>query len=148
MIDVHTHDRELRFLAKIARAENGCWEWIASCKPNGYGYFRRWKERGGGYAHRWAYEHFVGPIPDGLHLDHLCRNKRCVNPSHLEPVTQAENNRRQVVALGARSSACKRGHDLDRRYTSPNGKITYCRECRNQRERADRACRSDGRVAY
>lgn len=80
-----------------ARVEIGvCWTWIGST-DRGYGvfgaqgrYFR---------AHRWAWEALVGPIPEGLHLDHLCRNPSCVNPDHLEPVTQAENIRRGHAAL-------------------------------------------------
>ena len=75
-----------------------CWLWTA-CTTRGYPTF---SENGTNVrGHRWAYEHFVGPIPDGLHLDHLCRTPLCVNPDHLEPVTPAENTRRSFEARGA-----------------------------------------------
>lgn len=80
-----------RFWAKVEPA-GSCWAWTGHRQPNGYGQFTQ--NQVVVYAHRWSYEHFIGPIPEGLHLDHLCRNPWCVKPHHLEPVTQAENNRR------------------------------------------------------
>lgn len=78
---------------------SGCWLW-AGCagEANGYGYFSLKRSDGAILAHRASYEIYVGPIADGLHIDHLCRNRICVNPAHLEPVTQAENNRRAMLA--------------------------------------------------
>lgn len=72
-----------------------CWTWTGARNPKGYGSVAN--GRGGSMlAHRKAYEHIVGPIPDGLTIDHLCLNKACVNPAHMEPVTRGENNSRMV----------------------------------------------------
>lgn len=77
-----------------------CWTWTGSVLPSGYGKISTGPlaAQSGTTAHRAVYEAFVGPIPEGLHLDHLCRNRLCVRPDHLEPVTQAENNRRARAA--------------------------------------------------
>jgi hypothetical protein len=83
-----------RFMAKVEKTESGCWLYNLRNKTNVYGVF--WLGDKPQPAHRWAYEHFVGPIPDGMWIDHLCRTQRCVNPEHLEPVTPSENRRRAV----------------------------------------------------
>jgi hypothetical protein len=103
---------------------DGCWPWVGPVNNMGYGY------TGGEYAHRHAYELACGPIPAGFVLDHLCRNPLCVNPAHLEVVTQAENIRRGSNYRGDRTH-CPRGHE----YTPANtrvkqGKYGTCRECR------------------
>ena len=77
-------------------ARDGCWTWQGACTPRGYGLMRVGAKMV--YAHREYYEREVGPIPDGLDLDHLCRNTRCIRPSHQEPVTRAENVRRGLAA--------------------------------------------------
>jgi predicted DNA-binding transcriptional regulator AlpA len=79
---------------RVAIADSGCWEWTGNRDQFGYGRYR------GKSAHRLVFVLMVGTIPDGLHLDHLCRVRRCVYPVHLEPVTQAENNRRRDESLG------------------------------------------------
>jgi hypothetical protein len=81
-------------------------------------------------AHRLSYEHHVGPIPDGLQIDHTCRNRKCVNPEHLEPVTNAENTTRQDHAE-RRKTHCPKGHPYDEAntYVDPSG-ARRCRACR------------------
>jgi len=108
----------------------GCWLWIAGVNPLGYGQF--WWSGRTVTAHRFAYEREVGPIPDGLELDHLCRTRCCVNPAHLEPVTHRENTLRGDTITGrqARQTHCKRGHPLSgpNLYAKPNGR-RQCRTC-------------------
>lgn len=81
----------------IVDERSGCWIWIGAKADTGYGVTNV-----GGYklqyAHRISWEIFVGPIPAGLHVDHKCRNRACINPEHLEPVTQLINNRRAVIS--------------------------------------------------
>lgn len=93
--DARFGDPFRRFWSKVALPSGplGCMEWIGACSTNGYGAF--WLEGRQGAAHRRAFEVMVGPVPDGMELDHLCANRRCVRPCHLEPVTHAENLRRR-----------------------------------------------------
>jgi hypothetical protein len=76
-----------------------------------------------------AYELVVGPVPDGMELDHLCRNRACVRPDHLEPVTHAENSRRAAYLI----TTCSRGHHLPE--PGPDGGRRVCRLCANDRNR-------------
>ena len=73
---------------------SGCWLWNRKFRPDGYG-VKSLGKTAEIRAHRWVYEQYVGPIPEGLELDHLCNNPPCVNPAHLEPVTHTENMLRQ-----------------------------------------------------
>lgn len=101
----------LRFIEKVDEAENGCWIWTATTSRGGYGMFMLDKLRA---AHRVSYMNFVGPIPDGMDLDHLCRVRHCVNPQHLEPVTAWENWNRGTnpAAVNSRKTHCIRGHEF------------------------------------
>lgn len=115
---------EQRFLAKVEKTAD-CWIWRAYRHEKGYG-----RIGVGGhvkFAHRIAYELFVGPIPAGLQIDHLCRNRGCVNLAHLEPVTARENCLRGTVF---HPDACHRGHprSAENTYNDPSG-IRHCRVC-------------------
>src|SRR6185369_17164459 len=98
-----------RAFARYLVSETGCWLWTGPIKPSGYP--NVFEYRGARQpAHRHFYERFVGPIPVGLDLDHLCRTRRCVNPAHLEPVTRLENMRRaRTAALGRLLAPLSRG---------------------------------------
>lgn len=119
-----------RFMAKVRVVDSGCWEWQSTLINGLYGQF--WDGRRQVYAHRWSYEHHVSPIPAGLQIDHLCRNTRCVNPDHLEPVTPRENTLRgsSIVAANAVKTHCRLGHPLagENLLVLPRGR--GCRACR------------------
>ena len=123
-----------RFMSKVDIQPDGCWLWNAS-KSNGYGYFRY--NGNLGRAHRFSYQQIVGPIPDELELDHLCRNKDCCNPVHLEAVTHKENMRRCDAGKNNSSKThCLKGHPYDNEntYNRLNGG-RGCRKCRNSASR-------------
>ena len=114
--------------------ETPCWDWAGGF-VNGYGRLHPCKSRPHhSQAHRFFYEHHVGPIPAGLQLDHLCRNTRCVNPAHLEAVTQEENIRRQYAA----QTHCRRGHPRTPANIVLNGGVGRCRICRQNNRQAKR----------
>lgn len=136
------------FERAVPEPNTGCWLWLSSMKPNGYG-----KVEIGGrqlQAHRWSYEFYRNPIPHGMVIDHLCRVRCCVNPAHMEVVTQKQNLDRSecASATNGRKTHCNRGHALadpnlitrtQRRY----GATRECRTCTNANQRARRrACRS------
>lgn len=131
-----------RFWPKVDRSggPDACWPWIAFTHL-GYGRIMSCTHPPHSLrAHRVAYELLVGPIPDGLVLDHLCRNRACVNPAHMEPVTRGENVRRgvgMVWQVAAAKTHCKHGHA----FTAENTRRTSrgyrrCRACRRNETRA------------
>lgn len=120
-----------RFWAKVDLAgADGCWEWQAAKFVDGYGMFKMPGRAGKVVrAHRFAYEVLVGLIPTGLTIDHLCCNRACVNPDHLEPVTGAENTRRAVPGM-SKKTHCPRGHAYDAQNTRVGRDgFRRCRAC-------------------
>lgn len=125
-----------RFWPKVEKTDS-CWPWRGSVDRKGYGRLR--VDGRTALAHRIGYELCVGPIPEGLTLDHLCRNRGCVNPAHLEPVTHRENCLRAVsgpIIENAAKTHCKHGHafTLENTYVGPNGS-RICRTCQDRRRR-------------
>lgn len=133
-----------RIRAKVVVDAAGCWIWQGYLIPNGYA-----RISVGGlrmYAHRASYEAFVGPIPNGLEIDHLCRVRHCANPEHLEPVTREMNVRRGISAevnrqRHAARTHCKRGHPFDEDNTKRKPRGRSCRACSRDWMRAARARR-------
>lgn len=122
-----------RFLLKTSEGNNGCVLWTGATDGDGrYGSF--YYEGRVRRAHRVAYVMFVGPIPEGLDLDHLCRVTQCVNPAHMEPVSHGENVLRgeSIQAKNARKTHCKRGHQFTAVDLRPRGRVCQrCAEIRN-----------------
>lgn len=126
-----------------------CWLWTGSRVPLGYGQFNA-TTKAPTRAHRWAWEYLVGPIPEGMHLDHLCRNPPCVNPDHLEPVTPGENFRRSQhpSVRTQRTGICKYGHVLADVGVERISATSYtCRACRRDKVRQRYHVRSRERGA-
>lgn len=127
---------EMMALVKIDQKSN-CWKWKGFIEKNGYGKLsvkgkRQW-------AHIYFYNIFVGDVPDGLELDHVCRNHGCVNPAHLEPVTHKENMRRSPVAVWVVRRAkthCPHGHPYSGDNLITWGGFRYCRTCQNKYKNA------------
>lgn len=127
---------EERFFSKVQELPNGCWEWLGA-RLKGYGVFS--ENRHPFYAHRWAYERWVGPIPSGLHMDHFaCDRPSCVNPAHVRPVTPRENILRgaSIQAKNLAKTHCIHGHAFDtlNTYVTKDGK-RMCRTCIRERMR-------------
>lgn len=136
-----------RLLANsIPVTESGCWLWSKAEQTNGYGVMGvKGIQR---YAHRLAYAEFKGPIPDDLHIDHLCRVRCCINPDHLEAVTCKENIYRGagLAASNVRLTHCKYGHEYTRENTRFYRGVRHCRKCsamhmRNHRKLKEKSCK-------
>lgn len=132
-----------KFLKSLVVVEGGCWEWQGGMNlRTGYGSLYV-----GGYktvlVHRYSYQHYKGEIPAGLAIDHLCRNRKCANPDHLEAVTLGENVLRGVgvTAVNARKTHCHKGHEFtpENTYVAPTKGGRDCRECRYESGRKYRS---------
>jgi hypothetical protein len=132
-------NRTERFIERVEKTEL-CWNWGGCVLRGGYGQF--WDGTKKIYAHRYSYQIHRGPIPEGLVVDHLCRNRKCVNPEHLEAVSASENIRRgdfarvpgsdsRFTGVGIRKSHCIRGHNLEENATHTKGNPNFrrCRIC-------------------
>lgn len=133
---------DVRLFKRVNKVADGCWLWTGQDNGAGYGMIRHCGQcERRLMVHRVAYELLVGPIPDGLFLDHLCRTPRCVRPDHLEPVTNAQNLLRGngFGAVNARKTECLRGHPLSGDNLLVSCGMRVCRTCKRARQRACRA---------
>jgi len=136
-----TYPLPRRLADKIEAVSGNCWWWLASDDGSGYGAF--WWDGHMSKAHRVVYELLVGPVSSDLELDHLCRNRRCVNPDHLEPVTHRTNSMRGLTgAHNKHKTHCPQGHAYTAEntyYVPSNPGSRYCQACNVERSRLRRA---------
>lgn len=135
----------------VCNLKTGCWDWIgAKCNKTGYGGFWDGKRTTG--PHRWSYEYYTGPIPDGYEIDHLCRNPSCCNFKHLEAVTPRVNKQRGTGFTGRnfRATHCPQGHpyDLINTWYHPKNGGRQCRECQRIKSRRDGKIKHAKRAAH
>jgi hypothetical protein len=129
---------------RVEISENGCWEWKLSSGSHGYpqGSIEHITGQRVSLAHRLSYQAFVGEIPEGAQVDHLCRNRNCVRPDHLEAVSQQVNIRRQY-GLPEDLSKCARGHVGKRRRDSRG--MIFCAVCHSESNKAYRQRKISGK---
>lgn len=144
VVDFIIGDDAARFWSHVEKTDT-CWLWTGALTGNGYGQIRL-KDGSRHGVHRFAYELVVGPIPDGLYLDHICRVRNCVRPSHLEPVTPGENLLRSPLTNSGKTH-CKWGHRFDEHntYHRPSGG-RGCLTCNRERLARSRAARVQHRT--
>lgn len=130
-----------RLWARVDKTDD-CWVWQGRLAANGYG--RVVPDGRDRVVHRVVYELLVGPVAEGLTLDHLCRNRACVNPAHLEPVTNRENILRgeSPTATNARKTHCIHGHEFTEENTYMDRGRRMCRTCNRDKARALRLRRA------
>lgn len=141
----HKERRIDRFMRSVGKLPSGCWQWTGYVTPQGYGLSALHGKKS--LAHRVSYSLLVGDVPEGLDLDHICRNRSCVNPAHLEPVTRSENLKRGFDARG-----CNNGHPYTEENTSyvtrSNGVVErrckICHRVRNKNAKLNRRLRKVG----
>jgi hypothetical protein len=149
---MHKKDLQRFHGSYIVALASKCWLWTGTRTPQGYGKFCHGpaKDRTQWLAHRLSWTLANGEIPEGMVLDHLCRNPACVNPDHLEPVTIGENVLRGegIAAQHKRKTHCKRGHALteDNLYPAKRGRV--CKECHRMRQRNYNVTAKDKQKAY
>ena len=135
-------DHFWQYVAKSNPTE--CWQWKGGTTGRGYGSF--WDGARYTGAHRIAYSFAKGPIPEGLQIDHLCRNKLCVNPAHLEAVTQKVNVLRGIgiTAQNAKKTHCVNGHEFTKKNTMQWSGGRACKACHNLRTKLAKRIKRQG----
>jgi len=142
---------EEELLEQAKKRDDACWLWKAARHPGGYGAIAVKGSRRIALAHRYIYELLVGPIPNGMQLDHLCRQRGCVNPAHLRVVTSKENSNAPGSKCGSHfrlKTHCPKGHPYDsgNTYIGRAG-ARVCRACKSEKAKRDWARKRQERAA-